>query len=93
MTAVKERPSAQDEIQAAERRNRSLTIGVIVLAILLVGGAAWMIYDQVTPPVDAEVMEVIDSYLESWEQKDEEAIRGLVTSGFVISTSTSRAPT
>jgi hypothetical protein len=84
MTTVTERQTLQPSV-TLQGRVRNLTIGVIILALALVGLAAWTVYDFVIESdtaITGEIQTVVDDYLGAWNDHDADAFMGLVTDDY-----------
>ena len=69
------------------RHSTALWVAVGVLVVAVIALAAWVIVERGSDadsamPEDIEAL--IDDYLEAWEQRDEEAMRNIVTLDFVV---------
>jgi hypothetical protein len=84
MTAVTERQTREPR-ESLHGRVRNLTITVIVLAVALIGLAAWTIYDLASESetaISGEVQTLVDDYLGAWNDHDPDAFMGLVTDDY-----------
>ena len=65
MTTTIDKPAADDRVHRLENRNRTLTIAVIVLAVLAIGLGAWAIY-QATTAEDLGTPEDVAAITDDW---------------------------
>jgi hypothetical protein len=65
MTTTIDKPAADDRVHRLENRSRTLTIAVIVLAILAIGLGAWAVY-QATTAEDLGVPEDVAAITDDW---------------------------
>ena len=86
MTVTTERPAADDRIHKLTNRNRTLTIAVIVLAILAIGLGAWAVYEATAESSELaapdEVMSMTDDWLAALEQFDSSVVDLYVGAGY-----------
>lgn len=71
----------------AESRSRRRPIIVVLVSVLLVVAAAWVLIDRADEPdsnIETRIDSLLDDYLRAWEEHDEDALRAIVTSDFVI---------
>ena len=59
-----------------------MLITVITLAIAVAGLAGWIIYDQVTSTVDADIQQLLEDHREAWMTGDVEALRAITTDDY-----------
>jgi hypothetical protein len=89
MTALTDRPDQvnADQLHQVERRNRLLTITVVVLVLAAVGLGSWIIYDATTDreaSVTAEIDQLLDDYISAVSTNDAPAYLAVVTDDFVV---------
>jgi len=89
MTALTDRPDQvnADQLHQAERRNRLLTITVVVLVLAVFGLGSWIIYDATTDreaSVTAEIDQLLDDYISAVSANDAPAYLAVVTDDFVV---------
>jgi hypothetical protein len=82
-TTVEATPTVQ--LQAAQRHNRWLVAAVVVLAFLVLGLGAWVIYDQASEPATAasdEINELMADYAAAYSEGDSEAFLAVTTDDY-----------
>jgi hypothetical protein len=89
MTDLIHRPKQIDAglLEPGNGPRRFLTITVAIMAVVLIGLGAWVVYDQTTVPettVTEEIQIVIDDYLATWNSYDGEAFLELVTIDYAL---------
>lgn len=67
MTATTERPPVDDTVHHLTSRNRTLTIAVIILAILAIGLGAWAVYQATTGSDELTTPDEVMSMTDEWE--------------------------
>lgn len=86
MTATVDRPPVDDRVHRLEKRNRTLTIAVIVLLVLAVGLGAWAVYQATTGSDELsapdEVMAMTDDWVEALRRHDGSVVDLYVGSGY-----------
>lgn len=85
MTSVTDRPRQEPpEVAEVKKRNRFLTVTLVVVAVALIGLGAWVVFDgdsaEVTPP--AEVLEVIANFEEAISTDDVELLESTLAEDF-----------
>lgn len=78
-------PEHDQRLETFRRRNRMLTILVILMAAVLVAMAAWIVVDatrtsDVAPT--AEIEQLLDDYRAAWNDYDGEAFLGMTAPGY-----------
>ena len=86
MTALDDSPEKttvdSEELQV---RNRLLMMIIMVLSVIVIGFAIWTVIEATSGmAVPSEVSEVINDYVEAWEDRDSAAFRAVTTDDFVI---------
>lgn len=88
MTALTDRPQVETPSwEQMQRRNRFLTVTVIVLAVALVAVGIWVVYDQtagVEGAVTPEIEQLLGDYETAFNNYDPDAWRALVTDDFLV---------
>lgn len=82
-TTVDAAPGVQPE--TARRSNRWLVAAVVVLALLVVGLGAWVVYDQVSRPATAatdEITALMADYAAAYTQGDSEMFFAVTADGY-----------
>lgn len=85
MTSVTERPAQAEPVSARPARSTGLVYTVWILAIAVVGLAAWLIFDQVSEAGTATTSDIealLDDYANAWNDYDGARFLELVTDDF-----------
>ncbi len=75
------------EADASHGRHRFLIATIAVLAVALIGLAAWVVYDNTQTPAtnpSGDVTQLLDDYNSAWNNHDGDAFLALVTDGYVL---------
>jgi uncharacterized protein (TIGR02246 family) len=83
--SVKNAPESVGPVESTPRRNRGLTIAVVVLTVLTLGLAGWVAYLMLVPEDNAlsdDVAQVVEEYGDAWNNYDGAAFLGLVTADY-----------
>jgi hypothetical protein len=76
-----------EPLDLAKRPNRALIVAVFVLAAVVLGLGAWVVYDQTSSSqtaVNEEIQALLDDYLATWNNQDGEAFLELVTDSYTL---------
>ena len=83
--SVKNAPESVGSLESTQRRNRGLTIAVVVLTVITLGLAGWLAYVMLAPEENAlsdDVAQVVEEYGDAWNNYDAAAFLGLVTGDY-----------
>ncbi len=86
-TLTDSQTTGSPEIGRLHGRIRGLTIAVVVLAVVLLGLGAWMVYDYVTgadTAVTGDIETLLDDYAAAWNEYDSDAFLVLVTDDYTF---------
>lgn len=85
--SVKDAPESVGALDSTHRRNRGLTIAVVVLTVITLGLAGWLAYLLLAPQGNAvsdDVAQVAEEYGDAWNNHDGAAFMGLVTADYQL---------
>lgn len=83
--SVKNAPESVGTLGTNQRRNRGLTIAVVVLTVITLGLAGWLAYLMLAPQENAlsdDVAQVVEEYGDAWNNYDVAAFQGLVSADY-----------